>query len=98
MADPEIQTPPEFQFYVQQNGIRKTQREFERDSLPGLRKSLSTAHDNLQRQVGINTRLYASLLAAQRSLGSVKLALWITSAAVVAQWGIMLVFLDHLLR
>ena len=62
---PEIQTPPEFQFYVQQNGIQKTQREFERDSIPGLQKSLSKAHDNLQRQMRINTQLYGELTVLQ---------------------------------
>lgn len=68
MPDPEIQTPSEFQFYRQQAGVR-AQREFDRESLPGLRKSLSKAHDNLAKQVGINTRLYSELSQAKKALG-----------------------------
>lgn len=84
MSAPEIQTPPEFQFYVQQRGIHKTQREFERDSLPGLQKSLSKAHDNLQKQVGINTRLYKQLATLQESLKWERRKRWITTIGLMA--------------
>jgi hypothetical protein len=67
MPDPEVQTPPDFQFYVQQHGVR-TPREFLRGSRLGMQKSLTKAHDNLSKQVGINTRLYHDLTEAQRAL------------------------------
>jgi len=85
MADPEIQTPADFQFYVQQNGLR-AQREFDRSSLQGLQKSLSKAHDNLSKQVGINTRLYAQLTKTERALGWERIWRRILAAAVVAQF------------
>ena len=74
---PDFQTPPEFQFYVQQNGLQELKREFDRNSLAGLQKSLSKAHDNLHKQVGINTRLYVQLTAAERRLDRYKVMLWI---------------------
>jgi hypothetical protein len=85
MPDPEIQTPPEFQFYVQQHGVRSP-REFERGSLAGLQKSLTKAHDNLSKQVGINTRLYVQLTATQRDA-----RIWrrVLVAAVIAQWSVI---------
>jgi hypothetical protein len=89
MPSNDIQTPAEFQFYVEQHGIRKTQREFERDSIPGLQKSLSKAHDNLHRQVGINTRLYTSLNKAQKQLGWSKIWIGILGAAVTAEFAII---------
>lgn len=85
MPDPDVQTPSEFQFYVQQHGVRMP-REFERGSLPGLQKSLTKAHDNLAKQVGINTRLYVLLTATQQSA-----LLWrrILGAAIVVQFAII---------
>lgn len=65
MQNPEILSPADFQFYVQQHGLQQ-KREFDRGSLAGLKKSLSKAHDNLSKQVGINTRLWYQLTAAQR--------------------------------
>jgi hypothetical protein len=99
MPDPEIQTPAEFQFYVQQNGVRSTRREFERGSIQGLEKSLSKAHDNLQTQVGINTRLYVSLARAQKRLDWANLKMWILAGALGAEGAVLLVlwqvFLEH---
>lgn len=88
MAAPEIQTPPEFQFYVQQHGVRVV-REFERNSLAGLQKSLSKAHDNLAKQVGINTRLYKDLTAAQRTLGWERIWRRVLTGAVLAQFTVL---------
>jgi hypothetical protein len=88
MPDPNIQTPPEFQFYVQQHGMRAA-REFERGSLQGLQKSLSKAHDNLVRQVGINTNLYVQLTATQRTLGWERIWRRILTGAIIAQFSII---------
>ena len=93
MPDPQIQTPPEFQFYVQQHGIQKNRREFERDSIPGLQKSLSKAHDNLQRQVGINTRLYHQLTAVENSLKWERRKRWATTAVLIIAWEVIKVLL-----
>lgn len=87
---PEIQTPPEFQFYVQQNGIQKTKREFERDSIPGMQKSLSKAHDNLHKQVRINTTLYAALTDAKRRIWLLTLFLGGEGAIVLLLGGYVL--------
>jgi hypothetical protein len=96
MAEPEIQTPADFQFYVQQHDVRAP-REFERGSLQGLQKSLSKAHDNLAKQVGINTRLYAQLTRTERRLGWERVWRRILSAAVVAAWAVILVLVKILL-
>jgi hypothetical protein len=86
--DPEIQTPPDFQFYVQQHGQRVI-REFERGSVQGLQKSLSKCHDNLAKQVGINTRLYHQLTTAERTLGWERIWRRILTAAIVVQFGVI---------
>jgi hypothetical protein len=88
MPDSDVQTPPDFQFYVQQHGVR-VPREFERGSLPGLQKSLTKAHDNLAKQVGINTRLYVQLTATQRALGWERIWRRVLGAAIMAQFGII---------
>jgi hypothetical protein len=88
MPEPEIQTPPDFQFYVQQHGVRVI-REFERGSIQGLQKSLSKAHDNLQKQVGINTRLYVQLTKAQRTGERCSTRIWILGGCVIAQFAII---------
>jgi hypothetical protein len=88
MPDPNIQTPPEFQFYVQQHGMRAA-REFERGSLQGLQKSLSKAHDNLAKQVGINTRLYVLLTAMQRTSGWERIWRRILTGLIITQFTII---------
>lgn len=86
MPDPEVQTPPEFQFYVQQNGLQEfKQREFDRNTLAGLQKSLSKAHDNLHKQVRINTTLYSQLTKAERRLDRYSIMLWILVPLVTAE-------------
>lgn len=95
MPAPEIQTPPEFQFYVQQHGISKNKREFERDSIPGLQKSLSKAHDNLAKQVGINTRIYAQLLTAHRRLDRDAIKIWVLTLLLGGE-GALLLWLANL--
>jgi hypothetical protein len=101
MPGPEIQTPVEFEFYRQQHGVRAT-REFDRESLPGLKKSLSKAHDNLSKQVGINTRLYAALTKANRSLRWQGIWVKILSTTVAAEFVVIgwlvKAFLDHFAR
>jgi hypothetical protein len=88
MPEPEIQTPPDFQFYVQQHGVHAV-REFKRDSIEGLQKSLSKAHDNLSKQVGINTRLYAQLTKAERLAERCSTRIWILGGCVIAQFAII---------
>lgn len=84
MLDPRSQTPSEFQFYAEQKGL-PTQREFERSSIPGLEKSLNKAHDNLQKQVGINTRLYEQVTKGERRLDRYKIMLWVLTAVVIGE-------------
>jgi hypothetical protein len=94
---PDIQTPAEFQFYVEQNGLKATQREFERNSLPGLQKSLSKAHDNLQKQVGINTRLYVQLTKAERRLDRYTIMLWILGIFLTGEGAIVIMLTNFVL-
>ena len=88
MPDPKIQTPTDFQFYVNQHGV-KIPREYPRDSIPGLQKSLSKAHDNLHKQVSINTRLYSHFNELQNALKWERRKRWITTAALIAAWEVI---------
>ena len=86
--NPDIQTPPEFQFYVQQHGLTG-KREFERNSIPGLGKSLNKAHDNLQKQVRINTLFDEKLLDAQSRLRFARGWIWVLTLTIAGSWALI---------
>lgn len=89
MQDPEIQTPPDFQFYVQRHGVQQFPPYTEKRALPQLQLDLNKAHDNLKKQVHINTRINAQLTAALHTLGWERIWRRILTAAIVVQFGII---------
>jgi hypothetical protein len=97
MPDPKIETPPEFKFYEEQHGVRRP-REFERGSIQGLEKSLSKAHDNLAKQVGINTRLHADLNAVKTARGWDRIWIRILGGCVLVEFAIIGWLVSEFLR
>jgi hypothetical protein len=84
MPDPEIKTLIESQCYQQQQPGRRYPREFDRESLKGLQKSLTQAHDRLAKQISINTRLNAQLAADERTVRMLSWILGTATASAVA--------------
>ncbi len=96
MPDPEIQTPPEFQFYVQKHGLRYRPYT-EKRTLDQLQLDLNKAHDNLKKQVGINTNLNRQLSKTQRLLGWERIWRRILTASTIAMWPMLLWLLQQFL-
>ena len=89
IMDPEIQTPPEFQFYVERHGVREFPPYTEKRTLPQLQLDLNKAHDNLKKQVHINTRINAQLTRTERTLGWERIWRRILTAANVVEFAII---------
>jgi hypothetical protein len=85
MRDPNLMEPGDLDYYSL-NGTR----EFPRDSLPGLQKSLRKAHENLTKQVDVNRKLNAQIGVLLASKRSERLWRRILTAAVIACWGVIL--------
>jgi hypothetical protein len=64
----DLQTPPDFQFYVQRNGVTEFPSYSEPRSIVQLQHDLNKAHDNLKRQVRINTTINKKLTNAENAL------------------------------
>jgi hypothetical protein len=87
--DPEVQTPPDFQFYVQRHGVKQFPPYTETRSLPQLQRDLNTAHDNLKKQVHINTRINTQLTKTETALRWERIWRRILTAAIVVQFTII---------
>ena len=89
MPDPEVQTSPEFEFYVQQHGVKHFPPYTEKRTLPQLQLDLNKAHDNLKKQVHINTQINVQLTKTERTLGWVRIWSRILTAATLVEFGII---------
>jgi hypothetical protein len=96
MPEPEIQTPAEFQFYAQQHGTRYQPYTAKR-TMDQLQADLNKAHDNLKKQVGINTKLNTRLTTTQQSLRWERIWRRILTASAVGLWPITLWLLQQFL-
>jgi len=96
MKHPEIQTPSEFQFYVQQHGTRY-QPYTEKRTMEQLQADLNKAHDNLKKQVVINTKLNTRLTTTQRQLGWQRIWTRVLTASAIGLWPITLWLLQQFL-
>lgn len=74
------------------------QAQFDRSSLPGLRKALDHCHDVTKRLIRANDELREKIVYLEKRDTVKSIMLWISGTAAAALWAVLLVFGDKLLN
>lgn len=85
----ESQTPAEFQFYVQRRGVKEFPSYSEPRTIVQLQHDLNKAHDNLKRQVRINTSINTKLSNSDTALRWERIWRRILTGAIAVEFGLI---------